>query len=31
MKSRKGSYHGYDIVDHAQINPELAAMPASKD
>jgi len=23
MKSRKGSTHGYDIVDHAQINPEL--------
>src|SRR6266403_1394025 len=23
MKSRKGSTHGYDIVDHAQVNPEL--------
>ncbi|HTF01653.1 MAG TPA: malto-oligosyltrehalose synthase [Bradyrhizobium sp.] len=23
MKSRKGSTHGYDVVDHAQINPEL--------
>jgi (1->4)-alpha-D-glucan 1-alpha-D-glucosylmutase len=23
MKSRKGSTHGYDIVDHTQINPEL--------
>src|ERR1700709_1878308 len=23
MKSRKGSTHGYDVVDHAEINPEL--------
>lgn len=23
MKSRKGSTHGYDIVDHTQLNPEL--------
>src|SRR5437899_12317398 len=23
MKSRKGSTHGYDIIDHAQMNPEL--------
>ena len=23
MKARKGSTHGYDIVDHTQINPEL--------
>jgi (1->4)-alpha-D-glucan 1-alpha-D-glucosylmutase len=23
MKARKGSTHGYDIVDHARINPEL--------
>jgi (1->4)-alpha-D-glucan 1-alpha-D-glucosylmutase len=23
MKARKGSTHGYDIVDHAVINPEL--------
>jgi (1->4)-alpha-D-glucan 1-alpha-D-glucosylmutase len=23
MKARKGSTHGYDIVDHAQFNPEL--------
>jgi (1->4)-alpha-D-glucan 1-alpha-D-glucosylmutase len=23
MKARKGSTHGYDIVDHSQINPEL--------
>jgi (1->4)-alpha-D-glucan 1-alpha-D-glucosylmutase len=23
MKARKGSSHGYDIVDHSQLNPEL--------
>jgi (1->4)-alpha-D-glucan 1-alpha-D-glucosylmutase len=23
MKSRKGSTHGYDIVDHTKLNPEL--------
>jgi (1->4)-alpha-D-glucan 1-alpha-D-glucosylmutase len=23
LKARKGSTHGYDIVDHARINPEL--------
>src|SRR4051794_16918386 len=23
MKSRKGSTHGYDIIDHAKLNPEL--------
>src|SRR6201989_1177426 len=23
MKARKGSTHGYDIVDHTQFNPEL--------
>jgi (1->4)-alpha-D-glucan 1-alpha-D-glucosylmutase len=23
MKARKGSTHGYDIVDHASLNPEL--------
>ncbi|WGD54321.1 malto-oligosyltrehalose synthase [Bradyrhizobium sp. CB1650] len=23
MKARKGSTHGYDIVDHSQLNPEL--------
>jgi (1->4)-alpha-D-glucan 1-alpha-D-glucosylmutase len=23
MKARKGSTHGYDIVDHAKLNPEL--------
>src|SRR5258708_26769249 len=23
MKSRKGSTHGYDVVDHTRLNPEL--------
>jgi len=23
MKSRKGSTHGYDVVDHGELNPEL--------
>src|SRR3979409_2036169 len=23
MKARKGSSHGYDVVDHTRINPEL--------
>jgi (1->4)-alpha-D-glucan 1-alpha-D-glucosylmutase len=23
MKARKGSAHGYDVVDHTQLNPEL--------
>ncbi|HJZ21792.1 MAG TPA: alpha-amylase family glycosyl hydrolase, partial [Bradyrhizobium sp.] len=23
MKARKGSRHGYDVVDHARFNPEL--------
>jgi len=23
MKARKGSSHGYDVVDHASLNPEL--------
>ena len=23
MKARKGSSHGYDVVDHNQINPEI--------
>lgn len=23
MKARKGSTHGYDITDHAKLNPEL--------
>jgi (1->4)-alpha-D-glucan 1-alpha-D-glucosylmutase len=28
MKARKGSTHGYDIVDHAVINPELGGEAA---
>ena len=28
MKARKGSTHGYDIVDHAQFNPELGGEAA---
>ncbi len=27
MKARKGSMHGYDIIDHNQINPELGGEP----
>jgi (1->4)-alpha-D-glucan 1-alpha-D-glucosylmutase len=27
MKAREGSTHGYDIVDHTQINPELGGEP----
>jgi (1->4)-alpha-D-glucan 1-alpha-D-glucosylmutase len=27
MKSRKGSTHGYDIVDHTKLNPELGGEP----
>src|ERR1700730_17169920 len=27
MKARKGSTHGYDVVDHARINPELGVDP----
>ena len=23
MKARRGSTHGYDIVDHTRLNPEL--------
>src|ERR1700752_3474006 len=23
MKARKGSSHGYDVVDHTRLNPEL--------
>ena len=23
MKARKGSSHGYDVVDHTKLNPEL--------
>ena len=25
LKARPGSTHGYDIVDHSQLNPELGA------
>jgi (1->4)-alpha-D-glucan 1-alpha-D-glucosylmutase len=28
LKARPGSTHGYDIVDHNQINPELGSKPA---
>jgi (1->4)-alpha-D-glucan 1-alpha-D-glucosylmutase len=28
LKARPGSSHGYDIVDHAEINPELGDQPA---
>ncbi|CAA7619811.1 malto-oligosyltrehalose synthase [Magnetospirillum sp. UT-4] len=28
LMARAGSTHGYDIVDHARINPELGGMPA---
>jgi len=28
MKARKGSSHGYDVVDHTQINPELGGEEA---
>jgi (1->4)-alpha-D-glucan 1-alpha-D-glucosylmutase len=28
MKARKGSTHGYDIVDHARLNPELGGEEA---
>jgi (1->4)-alpha-D-glucan 1-alpha-D-glucosylmutase len=28
LKSRPGSTHGYDIVDHRQIDPELGGEPA---
>ncbi|MFC7476632.1 malto-oligosyltrehalose synthase [Dankookia sp. GCM10030260] len=28
LKARPGSMHGYDIVDHNQINPELGGEPA---
>ncbi len=29
MKARRGSTHGYDIVDHNVINPSSAAKTAS--
>ncbi|HUD52487.1 alpha-amylase family glycosyl hydrolase, partial [Parvibaculum sp.] len=28
LKAKPGSMHGYDIVDHAEINPELGGEPA---
>src|SRR5260370_4364108 len=28
MKARKGSTHGYDIVDHTELNPELGGEAA---
>src|SRR5215218_1886791 len=28
LKARPGSMHGYDIVDHGRINPELGGEPA---
>lgn len=28
LKARPGSTHGYDIVDHGEINPELGGEPA---
>ncbi len=31
LKSRPGSTHGYDIVDHNEINPELGGEPALLD
>ncbi|NOJ38118.1 malto-oligosyltrehalose synthase [Bradyrhizobium australiense] len=27
MRARKGSAHGYDVIDHAQFNPELGGGP----
>ncbi|ARP82198.1 malto-oligosyltrehalose synthase [Bordetella genomosp. 8] len=27
-RARPGSQHGYDVVDHAQVNPELGGEPA---
>ncbi len=31
LKARPGSTHGYDIVDHDAINPELGGEPALRD
>ena len=31
LKARPGSTHGYDIVDHNQINPELGGEPALRE
>src|SRR5262245_11931233 len=28
LKARAGSEHGYDIVDHGRLNPELGDQPA---
>ena len=28
LKARRGSTHGYDIIDHSQINPELGGEDA---
>jgi (1->4)-alpha-D-glucan 1-alpha-D-glucosylmutase len=28
LKARAGSTHGYDIIDHTQLNPELGGEPA---
>ena len=28
LKARPGSTHGYDIVDHGSLNPELGGEPA---
>ncbi|MBV8507303.1 MAG: malto-oligosyltrehalose synthase, partial [Alphaproteobacteria bacterium] len=31
LKARPGSTHGYDIVDHGKLNPELGDEPAFRD
>jgi maltooligosyltrehalose synthase len=31
LKARPGSAHGYDIVDHGQLNPGLGNEPAFRD
>src|ERR1700739_2241061 len=31
LKARPGSTHGYDIVDHGQLNPELGDESAFRD
>lgn len=31
LKARPGSTHGYDIVDHGQLNPELGDETAFRD
>ena len=30
-RARAGSTHGYDVVDHAMVNPELGGEPALRD